>query len=93
MVLVSWNGMICGLARNGEATKASDVFDEMVRRHQGVVAPNSVTFVGVLTACGHGGLVHRGLTFRKDMFHKNIPLSLNLSTTLVLWIYWLELDY
>ncbi|ONK76327.1 uncharacterized protein A4U43_C03F26440 [Asparagus officinalis] len=68
--LISWNGMICGLAHNGEATKALDIFDEMVRLHQGTVTPNNITFVGVLTACSHGGLVHRGFLYFNDMVHK-----------------------
>lgn len=68
--LVSWNGMICGLAQNGEATKALNLFDEMVSVQQDTVTPNAVTFVGVLTACSHGGLVHRGFTYFNDMVRK-----------------------
>ncbi|KAG1338392.1 putative Pentatricopeptide repeat-containing protein [Cocos nucifera] len=67
--LVSWNGMICGFAQNGEATKALQLFDEIVRLHQPSVTPNHITFVGVLSACSHGGFVHEGCSFFNDMVH------------------------
>lgn len=67
--LVSWNGMICGFAQNGEATKALQLFDEMARLQQPSVTPNHITFVGVLSACSHGGFVHEGCNFFNDMVH------------------------
>ncbi|KAM0935640.1 putative tetratricopeptide-like helical domain superfamily [Dioscorea sansibarensis] len=57
--VISWNSMIMGLAHHGEAHEALIMFDEMVPR--GGVEPDGVTFLGVLTACGHSGLVDRGL--------------------------------
>ncbi|XP_008789585.2 pentatricopeptide repeat-containing protein At2g13600-like [Phoenix dactylifera] len=68
--LVSWNGMICGFAQNGDATKSLQLFDEMTRLHQPSVTPNHITFVGVLSACSHGGFVHEGCSFFNDMVHE-----------------------
>ncbi|GAB2265275.1 hypothetical protein Dimus_000342 [Dionaea muscipula] len=55
--LVSWNAMISGLAQNGCSFKALDLFDEMILEG---MDPDEVTFVNVLSACSHIGLVERG---------------------------------
>lgn len=66
--IVSWNAMICGLAQNGQSARSLDLYDEMLRgRHQESVTPNSVTFVGVLTACSHAGAVQKGCTYFTQM--------------------------
>ncbi|KAG5522363.1 hypothetical protein RHGRI_034520 [Rhododendron griersonianum] len=53
----SWNSMILGLAMHGQAEAALDYFARMV--NEGFM-PNSVTFVGVLNACNHRGMVSEG---------------------------------
>ncbi|KAL5983424.1 hypothetical protein ACLOJK_017509 [Asimina triloba] len=53
----SWNAVIVGLAMNGMVEQALEVFSEMKMCH---VAPNEITFVGVLGACRHAGLVDEG---------------------------------
>lgn len=50
----SWNSMISGYARHGHGGKALELFMEM--KLQGPL-PDHVTFVGVLSACSHVGLV------------------------------------
>ncbi|CAN0900899.1 Pentatricopeptide repeat-containing protein At1g08070, chloroplastic [Linum grandiflorum] len=52
--LASWNAMISGLAIHGLADMALKIFSTMI--DQGFV-PDDITFVGVLSACNHGGLV------------------------------------
>ncbi|XP_008808540.2 pentatricopeptide repeat-containing protein At1g08070, chloroplastic-like [Phoenix dactylifera] len=54
----TWNAMINGLALNGQAEKALDVFSQMQLDRR--VLPDAVTFVGVLLACSHGGFVEEG---------------------------------
>ncbi|XP_058102787.1 pentatricopeptide repeat-containing protein At4g38010-like isoform X3 [Magnolia sinica] len=54
----SWTVMISGLAMNGMSDEALDLFSQM--RLLGDVRPNEVTFLGVLSACSHGGLVDEG---------------------------------
>lgn len=56
--VVSWNSLIAGYALNGYGKEAVELFKEM--EIQGV-APDQVTFVGVLSACSHAGLVDQGL--------------------------------
>lgn len=56
--------LIVGFAMNGKAKNALDLFFEMLTVG---VEPNEVTFVGVLTACSHAGLVKEGLLQFKNM--------------------------
>ncbi|KAK3002515.1 hypothetical protein RJ639_021675 [Escallonia herrerae] len=56
--VVSWSVMICGSAQHGRSRDALSLF-ELMKDHQ--IAPNHITFLGVLTACSHGGLVEEGL--------------------------------
>ncbi|XP_077227955.1 pentatricopeptide repeat-containing protein At5g15300-like [Tasmannia lanceolata] len=53
----TWNSIICGLAFHGYAKESICLFAEMLRER---VRPNEITFVGVLVACSHGGMVYEG---------------------------------
>ena len=55
--LVSWNSIIGGYARHGLGTRALEEFERMKRLG---IRPDHVTFVNVLSACAHGGLVEQG---------------------------------
>ena len=55
--VVSWNAMICGLAQHGLGQDALEVFRRMTAHG---VKPDRVTFVAVLSACSHAGLVDEG---------------------------------
>uniref|UniRef100_A0A804M992 Pentatricopeptide repeat-containing protein n=2 Tax=Zea mays TaxID=4577 RepID=A0A804M992_MAIZE len=56
--LASWNTMVLALANHGRIQDSLDLFDRMMRV-EGLV-PNAITFVAVLSACNHGGLVDEG---------------------------------
>ncbi|OWM86967.1 hypothetical protein CDL15_Pgr016003 [Punica granatum] len=56
---VSWNAMISALASHGRAKEALALFRRMLKEG-GSVFPNDITFVGVLSACVHAGLVDQG---------------------------------
>ncbi|CAL5380428.1 unnamed protein product [Camellia sinensis] len=53
----TWNALILGLAMNGLVERSLEMFSEM--KKCGVV-PNEITFIGVLGACRHMGLVNKG---------------------------------
>ncbi|RYR58237.1 hypothetical protein Ahy_A05g023894 isoform A [Arachis hypogaea] len=53
----AWTAMISVFALHGLGWKALDCFSEMERAG---VRPNHVTFVGLLSACAHSGLVDKG---------------------------------
>uniref|UniRef100_K3ZEF3 Pentacotripeptide-repeat region of PRORP domain-containing protein n=1 Tax=Setaria italica TaxID=4555 RepID=K3ZEF3_SETIT len=54
---VSYNVMITALAHHGHGREALQLFNEMAEEG---LHPDSVTFLGVLSACAHAGLVHDG---------------------------------
>ncbi|KAL5703893.1 hypothetical protein ACHQM5_022386 [Ranunculus cassubicifolius] len=56
--VVCWNSMISRYAQHGQAEEALQIYERM--RNEGI-EPNYVTFVGVLSACSHVGLVENGL--------------------------------
>ena len=53
----TWNSIIGGNALHGHVNKSIDMFEKM---HKGNVKPDEITFVAVLVACSHGGMVDRG---------------------------------
>ncbi|THU52238.1 hypothetical protein C4D60_Mb10t01880 [Musa balbisiana] len=55
--VVTWNAMIGGYAQHGQAREALELFEEMKRR---CVRPTYITFIAILNACGHAGLVAEG---------------------------------
>lgn len=55
--LVSWNSMISGFAQHGQVKKALEVFVDMQRQQ---LKFDGITFIGVISACTHAGLVDEG---------------------------------
>jgi len=56
--------MIVGYAQNGRARDALQLFERMLRSKE---RPDSVTMIGVLSACGHSGLVEEGRRYFQSM--------------------------
>ncbi|XP_059452481.1 pentatricopeptide repeat-containing protein At5g66520-like [Corylus avellana] len=54
---LAWTAMISVFALHGFGKEAFDLFEEMETLG---VKPNHVTFVGLLSACAHSGLVEKG---------------------------------
>lgn len=63
--LMSWNSMINCLALQGHSGLAITTFKKMELTGP---EPDEVTFVGLLNACTHGGLVDEGLSYFRSMF-------------------------
>eukprot|EP00253_Pinus_taeda_P000868 PITA_00868 len=55
--VVSWSAMIDGYGMYGQGDKALEIFSQMQQRG---VKPDHVTFICVLSACSHAGLVEEG---------------------------------
>ncbi|KAI3812347.1 hypothetical protein L1987_17054 [Smallanthus sonchifolius] len=66
--LVSWTSIISVFAMHGMAKEAVDSFKRM---EQVGMKPNRVTFLSILSACSHGGLVEEGLVFFKKMVNES----------------------
>lgn len=62
--IVCWNSMITTYAYHGEAKEALMMFDRMMQEG---IKPNYVSFVGILSACTHAGLVEQGLHHFESM--------------------------
>ncbi|XP_011625678.2 pentatricopeptide repeat-containing protein At1g59720, chloroplastic/mitochondrial [Amborella trichopoda] len=60
----SWNTIIQGLSVNGSGHEALDMFSRMLKDG---FKPNAITFVGLLSACAHSGLVNQGLSTFNSM--------------------------
>ncbi|XP_059653049.1 pentatricopeptide repeat-containing protein At2g13600-like [Cornus florida] len=62
--IVSWNSMVNGFAQNGYWKESLLIFRRMI---EASTKPNHVTFLGVLSACNHAGLVCEGLQIADSM--------------------------
>ncbi|XP_050377796.1 putative pentatricopeptide repeat-containing protein At5g37570 [Argentina anserina] len=60
----SYSAIITGLASHGHGNKALEIFQRMLAEK---IIPDHITFVGVLTACGHAGLVEDGMIYWESM--------------------------
>nr|GMC95376.1 pentatricopeptide repeat-containing protein At3g12770-like [Ipomoea batatas] len=61
--VILWNSMITGYGVHGFGHQALSMYDQMMRQR---VTPNQTTFVALLAACSHSGLVEEGI----DLFEK-----------------------
>ncbi|KAG9458745.1 hypothetical protein H6P81_003253 [Aristolochia fimbriata] len=62
--VVTWSALIMGYGLHGCGREAIKLFQDMKRSK---VAPNDVTFVGLLSACNHSGLVEEGQKYFHSM--------------------------
>ncbi|KAJ0977988.1 hypothetical protein J5N97_013462 [Dioscorea zingiberensis] len=58
--VISWTALILGHGLNGRADVSFKLFEEMRRER---IEPNSVTFLGVLSASAHAGMVEKALGY------------------------------
>ncbi|OVA20176.1 Pentatricopeptide repeat [Macleaya cordata] len=59
-----WTAMIVGLGMHGMADQALELFNDMQRIQ---MKPNPITFIGLLNACSHAGMVNEGRQIFKLM--------------------------
>ncbi|MED6107800.1 hypothetical protein PIB30_017501 [Stylosanthes scabra] len=77
----SWNILISALARHGFFQQAREVFHEMVDMG---LRPDHVTFVSLLSACSHGGLVDEGLAYFSSMTDEyGVPTGIEHCTCII----------
>ncbi|EEF37179.1 pentatricopeptide repeat-containing protein At2g37320 [Ricinus communis] len=78
--IVSWNSMISGYAQHGLAMQAIDLFEKMTKLG---VKPDSITFLGVLSACRHAGFVQGGRNYFNSMVEYHLRPQLDHYSCLV----------
>lgn len=70
--VVLWSTLISSFANHGNGEAASNLYGQMLKL--GVI-PDRVTFLVLLTACSHSGLVNEGVRFFESMIteHNVVP--------------------
>ncbi|XP_062111603.1 pentatricopeptide repeat-containing protein At2g02980, chloroplastic [Humulus lupulus] len=63
----AWSAMIMAYAIHGRGSKAVSMFEKMKRER---VKPDEITFLGLLYACSHSGLVEEGYKYFYTMSDK-----------------------
>ncbi|KAF5749791.1 pentatricopeptide repeat-containing protein [Tripterygium wilfordii] len=71
--VITWNVMISGYGMHGDAKSAIEIFEEMERSK---VKPNNLTFLPLLSACAHVGLVEEGKYLFDRMLHYSVTPNL-----------------
>lgn len=61
---VSWNAMIAALGQHGNGARAIELYEQMLK--EGIL-PDRITFLTVLSACNHAGLVKEGRRYFETM--------------------------
>lgn len=65
--VITWTALISGYGQNGRVAEVLELFNKMIEEG---MRPNYVTFLAVLSACSHGGLVDEGwnyfISMKKD---------------------------
>ncbi|XP_052209945.1 pentatricopeptide repeat-containing protein At4g21065-like [Diospyros lotus] len=62
--IVSWTSVIVGMAMHGRGLESVSLFEEM---KEAGTAPDDVTFIALLSACSHSGLVEQGWQYFNSM--------------------------
>lgn len=61
---ISWNAIITGYSQHGYGRQAIELFEEMKLLK---MTPTCITYLGILAACSHVGLVDEGLSYFNSM--------------------------
>ncbi|KAM4081177.1 hypothetical protein ACJW30_11G072600 [Castanea mollissima] len=72
--LVTWTSVVCAYAFHGLTKEATELFEKMLSYG---IRPDPIIFLGLLSACNHGGLVKRGLHYFNLMtsYYQIVPNS------------------
>lgn len=62
--VISWTAIIVGYAQNGRGKDSLHFYDQMIING---IKPDPVTFIGLLFACSHAGLVETGRSYFDSM--------------------------
>ncbi|KAI3458022.1 hypothetical protein Pfo_014685 [Paulownia fortunei] len=66
--VISWTSIITGFAKHGFAKTALELFKQMLDIG---VEPNEVTYIAVLSACSHAGLIDEGWRHFDSMYREH----------------------
>ncbi|KAJ0980091.1 hypothetical protein J5N97_008346 [Dioscorea zingiberensis] len=66
--VVTWTALISGYGQHGRVAEVLELFHQMIKEG---FRPNSVTFLAILSACSHGGLIDAGWSYFSSMETEN----------------------
>ncbi|XP_071726900.1 pentatricopeptide repeat-containing protein At4g20770 [Rutidosis leptorrhynchoides] len=66
---ITWNEMIHGYAQNGRGEEGVKLYEKMIKLSG--EKPDVITFIAVLTACSHSGLIDYGIMILKSMLQEH----------------------
>ncbi|XP_010276946.1 PREDICTED: pentatricopeptide repeat-containing protein At3g49170, chloroplastic [Nelumbo nucifera] len=66
--IISWTSMITGFAKHGYARRSLEMFNEMLGAG---IKPNEITYIAVLSACSHVGLIADGWKHFNSMYKEH----------------------
>ncbi|XP_059629073.1 pentatricopeptide repeat-containing protein At3g49170, chloroplastic-like [Cornus florida] len=66
--VISWTSIITGFAKHGFARRALEMFYQML---EAGVKPNEITYIAVLSACSHVGMINEGWKLFNSMFKEH----------------------
>lgn len=66
--VISWTSMITGFAKHGFAARALEIFYKMLADG---IKPNGITYIAVLSACSHAGLISEGWKHFRSMYDEH----------------------
>ena len=61
---LSWNALLIACAQCGQGVTALNIFQSV---HREMALPDNATFIGLLSACSHSGLVNEGEAYFESM--------------------------
>ncbi|KAK2983971.1 hypothetical protein RJ640_027296 [Escallonia rubra] len=64
--VITWTALVVGYAQNGKAKYSLQFYEEMIASG---TKPDFVTFIGLLFACSHAGLVEHARQYFQSMVH------------------------
>lgn len=66
--VVIWSSMIAGYGIHGQGNESLELFNDMVKISN--IKPNNVTFLSILSACSHAGLIKEGIEIFNIMLNE-----------------------
>ncbi|XP_052180029.1 pentatricopeptide repeat-containing protein At1g06140, mitochondrial [Diospyros lotus] len=78
--VVLWTTLISGLAKNGRAWEAVNLFRQMLRDS---IVPNRITLASIVLACSHTGSLQQGKSVHGYMIRNGVELDVVNYTSLV----------
>ncbi|XP_071901875.1 pentatricopeptide repeat-containing protein At2g03880, mitochondrial-like [Coffea arabica] len=64
--VITWTALIVGYAQNGKGKESLGLYDQMILSG---IKPDFITFIGLLFACSHAGLVDEGCRYFGSMIN------------------------